>query len=196
MFLKHPPQIMIYSLQYYAAVVSNNQGTYLVTGDTCVSFPSGIDKDSYWNTTQAFAIVAAVIGGLACIGSCVLPCFDDQKPKLWKVIGLVFILCSLFQGLTLLFLSSDICKDNQVLALLPQAVRSLYPEECSLSSGTKMNISAVVFWFVAGVLAVFVGNAMAASTGSGENPDSSPGEPVTKMPKEEDAEVGEEGPTE
>jgi hypothetical protein len=67
------------------------------------------------------------------------------------------IIVSLFQGLSMLSLESDICLDNPAVGYLESlpgvtAIIGDFPEECSWAAGFKLSITAVVFWFLAGVV--------------------------------------------
>lgn len=77
------------------------------------------------------------------------PCLYFQA-DLWKAGGFLFIFCCITQGLTLLFLESNICKNNQFLS------KALYESKCEWDWGFKLNITSVVFWFLAGVLMIGV----------------------------------------
>jgi len=67
--------------------------------------------------------------------------------------GATFILLSVFQGITLLIASSSICYDNPVLQFLeadnPNLAQTI-PEKCEWGTGFKVNIAAVVLWFLSG----------------------------------------------
>jgi hypothetical protein len=74
----------------------------------------------------------------------------------WRRLAYVFLIMTLFQGLTLLFLSSSACNSNPVISTLAEDQSIFYQQECSFGWGTKVNIAAVVFWFAAGVLMLTV----------------------------------------
>jgi len=57
-----------------------------------------------------------------------------------------YLLTAICQGLTLLFLNSQMCKDN---SLLSEGTSVVWPESCSLGTGANCIISATVFWFAA-----------------------------------------------
>jgi hypothetical protein len=73
----------------------------------------------------------------------------------WKIFGITFLVMSILQGVSLLVLESSVCLDSPVLqwleAELPR-VRERYGDECEWGLGFRLGITAVVFWFVAGVL--------------------------------------------
>jgi hypothetical protein len=106
---------------------------------------------------QNIAITIPVIGGVALCGACFSPLFY-LSPILWKLFGISFLSMSILQGVTLMVLESSVCLDNPLLQFLEAKfplARAQYGEECEWGLGFKFGITAVVFWFVAGVL-VFV----------------------------------------
>jgi hypothetical protein len=145
---------------YYRSeeVVQRNGNTFVTT--TCRSYNYIEDNlgfnysiDAKTRTVMAFSIMTPIIGGLALIGACLAP-FLSVGEKRWKLIGTVFILMSIFQGLTLLVQSSSICNDNpflQYLAASSPTDLETFPDECAWAAGYKMAITAVALWFVAGV---------------------------------------------
>lgn len=68
----------------------------------------------------------------------------------------VFLTMAVFQGLTLIFLQSNACQSNPLLPTLAEDQSVLYSNTCNFGWGTKVNIAAVVFWFVAAVLMLTV----------------------------------------
>lgn len=111
--------------------------------------------DAKTRTVMAFSIMTPIFGGLALVGACLAPCLGIGESR-WRLIGVVFILMSVFQGITLLVQSSSICNDNPFLQFLaanyPDELESSnFPEECSWALGYKMAITSVALWFVAGV---------------------------------------------
>jgi hypothetical protein len=109
---------------------------------TCIGFSDEVGLDATWKTAQAFAVLAFVFGFVAMILNCVAP-VSDLSGKNLKVLAAFYMLVTLFQGLVLLQLSSDLC-DNSFGGVL-------YEDECDLSSGIKCTIAATVFYFCAGV---------------------------------------------
>mmetsp|Transcript_9918 Transcript_9918/g.16470 ORF Transcript_9918/g.16470 Transcript_9918/m.16470 type:complete len:251 (+) Transcript_9918:85-837(+) len=137
-----------YAKELVAATVNTGGVEYLVVGDRCVSLPDVISKDAKWKTTQAFAVITAIIGGVMLFWTWISPCFDVSN-RFWKQSGFVYIFCSFTQGLTLLLLESNACLNNA-------AISSFYSHKCKWDWGTRTNISAVVFWFATGVLMIAV----------------------------------------
>ena len=136
-----------FSKEIVATTVTASGNTAYVLGHQCVNLPSSVYLDPKWKTTQAFAIITAIIGGVALFWTCLSPC-GNVSDRSWRMLGLVFLFCSITQGLTLLFLESNACKDNSMMDGVS------YTGTCEWDWGTKTNISSVVFWFVAGILMV------------------------------------------
>lgn len=112
------------------------------------------EMDSKAKTVQAFSIIAAIFGGLVTVASFMAPCSGALSESRWKMMGKIFLLVGIFQGLTLLIQSSSICLNNPVLQYLESQslpLRDTLPDECQWGPGHKMNISAVVMWFAAGL---------------------------------------------
>jgi hypothetical protein len=102
---------------------------------------------------QNLTLAIMVIGGLMVIASCVTPCFP-LGTMAWKMFGVTFIVMSILQGCTLLVLESNVCLNNPFLQYLEAEkplVRQNYADECEWGTGFKLGITAVVFWFFAGV---------------------------------------------
>jgi hypothetical protein len=115
-------------------------------------FGFAYDEDKKMRTVQAFAITAPVVGGLMLIFACLAPCLTPGTVP-WKLLGLMFLLVCLFQGLTLMVIQSSVCLDNPVLQYLDEefpVIRATFPDECEWDAGFRLSLTAVVFWFVAG----------------------------------------------
>lgn len=130
-----------------------NNGTFVHV--TCQKYDYlGFDYtvDAKTKTVRAFAIMTPVVGVLCIILACLGPCVGRAAAR-WKCMGATFILLSVFQGITLLIASSSICYDNPVLQFLeadnPDLAQTI-PEKCEWGTGFKVNIAAVVLWFLSG----------------------------------------------
>jgi hypothetical protein len=149
---------------------------------TCVNYDGDdMDPDAKWKTAKAFGIIAIVLGTL-------LPCVGCFMPKFEKPIGACLLLVCLFQGLTLLILESNLCKNNSVItswnALIPdEAADKRFSTECSRDWGYNCNIACVIFWFISGMLLI----ALPAS-----DEDASPETELKEQEKELDASFQEE----
>jgi hypothetical protein len=118
----------------------------------CVALPESVALDSKWKATQAFAIIAVIVGTITVFYSWFLPCYYASTSK-WKRIAFIFILCSIFQGLTLLLVSSAACYNNGVMhGLQPY----YYSTTCQWDWGARTNVASVILWIMSGFLMAFV----------------------------------------
>ena len=158
------PITIHFGLWYYqgwAFVQDQIQGTVLL--ESCYHYPDGTNIDSKWKTAAAFSIIALIIGGVttfwALLTGCMFPAEGGYTAKDVTKNGFVYLFICLCQGLTLLFLQSNACTNNSLLAGLEEQVPDMkldFPETCSLAAGANCSIAATVLWFVAAVLMVKV----------------------------------------
>lgn len=115
----------------------------------CFGYSDNVVIDSKWKAARAFHVIVG-IGGLlffflsafsACIG------FNEKVGRPHVFVGVCLLLLSLFSGLTLLILDSNLCKSNVLLGQLMNDI--LFNDQCELSTGANCFISATVFWFAA-----------------------------------------------
>merc|ERR1712161_151621 len=78
----------------------------------------------------------------------------------------LLLLTALFQGLTLIFLSSKACNDNALVALGDELD---FPITCSLSTGANLCIAALVFWVAAAVSSFMEGKALEEESKEGSS---------------------------
>lgn len=126
--------------------------------DTCNTYESYTQIDPTWRTAQAFAIITFIFGVFTlvtgCVSSCVTNCFSSENGFVttygWQ--APVCLFTALSQGLMLLMLASNACNSNVLIGLGGrQTWNATFNETCSLSTGAKLCISALVFWFCAAV---------------------------------------------
>jgi hypothetical protein len=142
---------------------------------TCLSY-SDISIDAYWKTAEAFSIITAVFGGVACIASCMAPCGAGCVGS--KVLAFIFMFAALSQGLCFLFLKSDACQNNPIVTEGPQLDGATLT--CDLSWGANCTIAATVLWFMAGASMCYLGH---QESKADDNDDMEPGvdeEPAEK----------------
>ena len=132
-------------------MVAELRGNRIAVQTQCLDYPDSVDIDAKWKTARAFSIIAPVIGGFVTFFAWTTPCMSFSQ-ALWKQGGCLFLFTSFCQGLTLLFLGSNACLNNPLVV----ASGSPYPDTCKLDWGAKLNISSVVFWFIAGALMMFI----------------------------------------
>mmetsp|Transcript_13388 Transcript_13388/g.28369 ORF Transcript_13388/g.28369 Transcript_13388/m.28369 type:complete len:254 (-) Transcript_13388:105-866(-) len=117
----------------------------------------GIELDAGTITVRVFACLMVLLGGLTVFAAGLTPLCGGSTPGRWRSMGASMLLTSIFQGLTLLVVSSSICYDNPRLQILsqtdPEFVATL-PDECEWAVGFETGIAATVLWFLAGLGAI------------------------------------------
>lgn len=144
----------IWYYQGWSVVNSNIQGTVIL--ETCYNYPEGTSFDSNWKSAMAFSIITLVMGGVVTFWTLLAGCFYPSK-KAFQAGGLIYLLCCLFQGLTLLFLDSNACHNNPLMSGLQAQIpnsRLTFPSSCSMAAGAKCAIAGTVLWFVAAIAAL------------------------------------------
>lgn len=132
---------------------STNNNNSLLTFPGCVQYPSGYAVDSAWKATRAFSILATLLGGLFAVGLVLAPCFrrsgSSANATGWTGSAFCFlVILPLFQGLTFLFLQTNLCQNDSNNSNI----------DCKLVSGTSgANIAAVIFWFLTGISMLALG---------------------------------------
>uniref|UniRef100_A0A7S4ILA9 Uncharacterized protein n=1 Tax=Odontella aurita TaxID=265563 RepID=A0A7S4ILA9_9STRA len=142
---------IFFGIWYYKGLANVTTGNYVETIEVCKMYPSSTSFDSKWKSAKAFSIIAPVIGGVFWCWICFALCFEMSN-SLWRKIGALFVLNTVFQGLTLLYLTSEGCLNNEFTGYIEE----LYPnitadDSCSMAWGAKTAIAATCCWFVAGV---------------------------------------------
>lgn len=83
-----------------------------------------------------------------------------DNPTMAKVTGLLLMLTTLFQGLTLLVFKSDLCdaRENQLFTLyapVRQASGILTTDDrCDIGRSAGVSIAATCLWFIAGAISL------------------------------------------
>lgn len=131
------------------AFFSNGQEAWIYEG--CFPYSDSVVIDSKWMAARVFSAIV-LFGGMlvfflgaysACVG------YNQQVGPPNTITGVCYLLLSLFSGLTLLILDSNLCKNNVLLGELFNKI--LFNDQCELSTGANCFISATVFWFLAGL---------------------------------------------
>mmetsp|Transcript_8868 Transcript_8868/g.14222 ORF Transcript_8868/g.14222 Transcript_8868/m.14222 type:complete len:246 (+) Transcript_8868:415-1152(+) len=154
-----------YRTKTYTTVQGDTDTVWV--SNTCVDYER-LNSDDFTYTMdkmaeslQALAIALAIIGGFFTVVSCFVPCIPYFPAKVWKGMGLLFLICCIFQGCSLLVLQSSICDDNPVIQYLQEANPVILetlndPAKCTRAPGFNFGIAATVFWFVAGIIPLVV----------------------------------------
>lgn len=97
----------------------------------CVAYPTNMPMDTKLNAARIFSTWTSVVGIVILVLTWFSACASLGK-VIWATMGFFLFVNSLFEGLTLLMKQSDICAGA-----------------CTLNTGAKCCISAIVFWFLA-----------------------------------------------
>jgi len=136
-----------FGLWYYQswAYVNTTEGTFIVK--TCQIYPDDVSPDASWKAARAFSSLTLVFAIIIIIVKTCMSCSSDHRQMgvINSKISILYLLTALFQGLTLLSLNSELCTSNS---------RSTWndiqwSDTCSIDTGAKCIISAMVFWFAA-----------------------------------------------
>jgi hypothetical protein len=105
----------------------------IVYNGACLEYPSEhVDIDVNWKMAKGFAFLALVLGGGGTFFLWLNACCVFSRGT-WRWAGYEILFASLFQTLSFLWFNTPMCTENK----------------CSLSWGSKTDIMAAVFWFVA-----------------------------------------------
>lgn len=144
-------QFGIWSYQFWTVATSTGGS---VIFETCHRYPPDFVVDGNLKAARAFSTLAFIFGGVFLFSNLLSSCVSPLRntPKLEAP---AFLVACIFQGLTFLLLHSSLCTDNALIAKLEGDVASLgnsgveFPETCSVSTGARCTIAAIVFWFMA-----------------------------------------------
>lgn len=101
----------------------------------CISYPTNFEIDTVWKISNLFSFVGVVLGGGATFYLWISTCCRFSRGS-WRWAGYEVVAACLFQSLSFIWFATDICKKNH----------------CRLSYGSKADILANCFWFVAALL--------------------------------------------
>ena len=143
------------SVEFYNYTDSTGGGGGYYKVSTCEGYDESIAIDPSWMAARAFSVLVLVLGGLAlllALAKCC--CANHVLVNIGRLNGSVYLLVTLFQGLTLIALPSKLCQNNDYIRQRMGQDNGAYtfPQECNISEDAKCIISATVFWFLAGVL--------------------------------------------
>lgn len=132
-------------LELYSYQDSSTSGTYIVK--SCTHYGDDVDIDQTWKASAAFSILPLIIGGIEFLWMAMQRC----KAEHWFDC-IAYLLAFFFQGLSLLFLDSNACKNNTIIRDISyNSFRSeiTFPDTCSISTGANLIIASMVFWALA-----------------------------------------------
>ena len=149
----------MYRWRYQGWALAASEGDMFVM-ESCHQYPDYIDLDSTWKAARVFSILTLVFALLVVFLNTLHSCASDlEKTKTRWLEAPMLLLTTLCQGLSLLLLSSSACKNNQMVNELTNVESPLrdidFQDTCSISTGSKVFISATVFYFLSACHAYF-----------------------------------------
>uniref|UniRef100_A0A7S2KX59 Claudin n=1 Tax=Skeletonema marinoi TaxID=267567 RepID=A0A7S2KX59_9STRA len=136
--------------------------------ESCNYYPdNSVIIDTEWRSARAFSALTIIIGGLVTfwlvLSWCMRGFSGDRGKSLFRCAGMMYMLCCLFQGLTLLLMTSNACYNNGMVELSATALQNSlinfsgeFPTTCTMAGGGKATIAAVVMWFLAALASLKV----------------------------------------
>lgn len=147
----------IWNYRYTGVVYGTTNGeSYAYSYQSCASYSGEYGSaDTKWHSARAFTVLAVCLGGIGMF----LSCAALGMPKFWKPASMLFLLTTLFQGLTFLFFQSNGCGAIPPLdeGTGSSAITASFSEVCGLAAASKLGISATVIWFVTALTALAAG---------------------------------------
>ena len=108
---------------------------------------------------KAFAAVANILGGIGMV-TLLFNIRGFVQPEKIKMCGLFFLLCTLFEGLTLLVLRSNICNEtgffSYIFFLGDVPDIEIESVNCTLTTGSNLAVAGTVLWFIAAQLCLMI----------------------------------------
>lgn len=101
----------------------------------CSVYPSAVHMDAAWNASKGFSFLALVLGGGATFYLWISTCCRFSRGS-WRWAGYEVAAACFFQALSFVWFLTQVCRSNR----------------CDLFNGSKADILATTFWFVAAVL--------------------------------------------
>jgi len=154
------PIVREFGIWHYRSVndIVSSDGNFVV--ESCHRYPDSTEFDVAWNAARAFSIIVFIFAIIAIIVKCTSACLftpdDRYRSGSSGIVTPLYLLLGILQGgLTFLLLDSNACNDNT----MAQVEGVTFEDQCSLSAGAKLSISAMVFWLAAGVTSFLEGKA-------------------------------------
>ena len=102
----------------------------------CIAYPYGMEVDTKLNSARVFCQWTTIVGIFLLMLSWFSACLGMSN-IIWAGMGFFALVNSLFEGLTLLMKMSAICDPTY--------------GSCTLNTGARCCIAAIVFWLLAGL---------------------------------------------
>lgn len=148
------PLTLYFGIWYYQGWLfgTDSEGN-TVAMQTCYRYPDFMVFDAKWKSAKAFSTMAIIVGGLVTCWTLCAGCLYPTK-KMYVAASMLYMMCCLFTGLSLLMLDSDACNNNMLVDLFQDdsgLVGLSFPDSCASAYGAKCIFSATVMWFAAAV---------------------------------------------
>lgn len=151
---KTEPVSLKFGLWYYQSYEVEDS---TVTEGSCNVYPSSMEIDNVWHAARSFNLIAVILGGSILMLDIFQGCLSTKPNRSFRTGAVMYSICSLCAGLSLILLNSNACKNNILIQELNQKVPELHMQEtCSISKGAKCTIAATVLWFVTAVSACYL----------------------------------------
>lgn len=142
----------LWGYRHWSAASTSADGTVAYLVESCAAYPLAMRPDAAWQAARAFAVLAVLFALLVLVFKFGVSFTKDgvTAAKRERCAAPLFLLVALCQGLTLLFLRSDACRDN----LLVELGALDFPATCRLSTGARLCIASMVFWLLAALSSI------------------------------------------
>eukprot|EP00591_Stephanopyxis_turris_P004772 CAMPEP_0195508098 /NCGR_PEP_ID=MMETSP0794_2-20130614/1404_1 /TAXON_ID=515487 /ORGANISM="Stephanopyxis turris, Strain CCMP 815" /LENGTH=213 /DNA_ID=CAMNT_0040634973 /DNA_START=108 /DNA_END=749 /DNA_ORIENTATION=+ len=124
---------------YYPYIGGDQVGpwTYRAKNGNCYFYPDNVHLDTKFNAARVFSMWTTLMGVVLLIYLSFSTCCGMTR-GCWAFVGFFLLVNCLFEGLVFLMMSATICDPS-------------LGTPCFLDTGASFGISAIVFWFLAGI---------------------------------------------
>ncbi|KAL7547919.1 hypothetical protein ACHAWF_012213 [Thalassiosira exigua] len=142
------PVTLRFGIWYYQfwSFVASADGIFRF--ESCHGYPDSVQLDDAWRAARSFSVITVILALIMFVTAAIMACVHDPHKSTKSWMAPMYMLTALCEGLMLLLLQSNVCKNNSLVRILPVIT---FPDTCSLSTGANLCISAMVFWAAAGV---------------------------------------------
>mmetsp|Transcript_1579 Transcript_1579/g.2474 ORF Transcript_1579/g.2474 Transcript_1579/m.2474 type:complete len:216 (-) Transcript_1579:122-769(-) len=120
-----------------------------VISESCQTYPTDVDIDATWKAARAFSVLAVIFGSILFLFSLVVV-YQTVTERRFSTGGcdtISLFLTGIFQGLCLLFLGGNGCKNVQT-----GQIPDLFRDSCVISTGAKCSMASAMFWSLASLM--------------------------------------------
>lgn len=123
--------------------------------DSCEMYSATLDIDSTWRAARVFMVTAVILGGSIIFMDIFNGCLSMKRDQSYTQGVVLYAICCLCSGLSLMLLNSKLCQANDVVNELNKSMTGItFEETCTISQGGKATIASCVLWLVCAVMAV------------------------------------------